>query len=289
MRRRKGSELATGALVLLAGVVATWGYFWLTAQPVRHRGYPLVVQLTDAGGLERGDRVRLAGVEVGTVRRVGLRSGAVVADIIVDPDLRLPRGSRASLQASGAFGGRYLALRPGGAAASLRRGDTLVALTTPTLAETFAATGAEAREAFARAADLLSPERVAGLERGASSVSHSVDELTSLTIALRAATARLQRRLDDARLDSTTTDLARTARTLSGTSAELRTASASLGSILGKIDRGYGSLGRAVNDPSLYQALLAAAAHADEAAVGAGTLVRDLQARPGRYIRISLF
>jgi phospholipid/cholesterol/gamma-HCH transport system substrate-binding protein len=289
MRRRKGSELATGALVLLAGVVATWGYFWLTAQPVRHRGYPLVVQLTDAGGLERGDRVRLAGVEVGTVRRVGLRSGAVVADIIVDPDLRLPRGSRVSLQASGAFGGRYLALQPGGAAALLRRGDTLVALTTPTLAETFAATGTEAREAFARAADLLSPERVAGLERGARSVSRSVDELTSLTIALHATNARLQRRLDDARLDSTATDLARTARTLTGTSAELRTASASLGSILGKIDRGYGSLGRAVNDPSLYQALLVAAAHADAAAVGAGALVRDVHARPGRYIRISIF
>jgi phospholipid/cholesterol/gamma-HCH transport system substrate-binding protein len=289
MRRRKGSELATGALVLLAGVVATWGYFWLTAQPVRHRGYPLVVQLTDAGGLERGDRVRLAGVEVGTVRRVGLRSGAVVADIIVDPDLRLPRGSRVSLQASGAFGGRYLSLQPGGAAAPLRRGDTLVALTSPTLAETFAATGAEARQAFARAADLLSPERVAGLDRGARSVSRSVDQLTSLTIALRATTARLQRRLDDARLDSTTADLARTARTLTGTSAELRTASASLGSILGKIDRGHGSLGRAVNDPSLYQALLTAAAHADEAALGAGMLVRDLQARPGRYIRISLF
>jgi phospholipid/cholesterol/gamma-HCH transport system substrate-binding protein len=269
--------------------VATWGYFWLTAQPIRHRGYALVVQLKDAGGLERGDRVRLAGVEVGTVRRVGLRSGAVIADIIVDSDLRLPRDSRASLQASGAFGGRYLSLQPGGAAAPLRRGDTLVAFTSPTLAETFAATGAEAREAFARAADLLSPERVAGLERGARSVNHSVDELTSLTIALRATNARLQRRLDDERLDSTTTDLARTARTLTGTSAELRAASASLGSILGKIDRGRGSLGRAVNDPSLYQALLAAAAHADEAAVSAGVLVRDLHARPGRYIRLSLF
>lgn len=289
MRRRKGSELATGSLVLVATVVAVWGYFWLTAQPVRHRGYALVVQLTDAGGLERGDRVRLAGVQVGTVRRVGLRRGAVVADITVDPDLRLPRDSHASLEASGAFGGRYLALEPGGAAAPLRRGDTLVALTTPTLAETFAATGAEAREAFARAADLLSPERVAGLDRGAKSVSRSVDELTSLTIALRTTTARLQRRLDDSRLDSTATDLARTARSLTGTSAQLRTASASLGSILGKIDRGYGSLGRAVNDPSLYQALLAAAAHADEAAVGAGMLVRDLHARPGRYIRISLF
>jgi phospholipid/cholesterol/gamma-HCH transport system substrate-binding protein len=62
-----------------------------------------------------------------------------------------------------------------------------------------------------------------------------------------------------------------------------------LGSILDKIDRGNGSLGRAVNDPTLYQALLAAASHVDEAAVGASALVRDLRARPGRYIRFSVF
>ena len=289
MRRRKGSELATGALVLAAGVVATWGYFWLTAQPLGRGGYPLVVQLADAGGLEQGDRVRLAGVEVGTVRRVGLREGAVLAQIVVDRDLSLPRDSRALLQASGAFGGRYLALQPGRAAATLRRGDTLAAFNTPTLAETFAAVGIQATEAFARASDLLSPDHVAGLERGAKSLSRSVDELTALTVVLRATATGLRRRLDDERLDSTATDLARTARTLTGTSVELRAASASLGSILGKIDRGNGSLGRAVNDPTLYQALLAAAAHVDEAAVDAAALVRDLRARPERYIRFSFF
>jgi phospholipid/cholesterol/gamma-HCH transport system substrate-binding protein len=289
MRRRKGSELATGALVLAAGLAATWGYFWLTAQPLGHSGYPLVVQLTDAGGLQRGDRVRLAGVQVGTVRRVGLRDGAVLADITVDPDLSLPRDSRASLQASGAFGGRYLALQPGEARVLLRRGDTVAALSTPTLSERFAAVGDEANQAFARASDLLSPDHVAGLERGAKALSRSIGELTSLTIALRGTATRLDRRLDDSRLDSTVTDLARTARTLTGTSAELRAASASLGSILGKIDRGKGSLGRALNDPALYQALVAATAHVDEAAVGAGALVRDFHARPERYIRISVF
>jgi virulence factor Mce-like protein len=289
MRRRKGSELATGALVLVAGAVATWGYFWLTAQPLGRGGYPLVVQLADAGGLQQGDRVRLAGVEVGTVRRVGLRDGAVTAEIKVDQDLSLPRDSRASLEASGAFGGRYLALQPGKAAATLRRGDTLAARNTPTLAETFETVGTHASEAFARASDLLSPDHVAGLERGAKSLGHSVDELTALTVALRATAAGVRRRVDDKRLDSTATDLARTARTLTGTSAELRAASVSLRSILGKIDQGHGSLGQAVNDPTLYQALLTAAGHVDEAAVGARALVRDLHARPERYIRVSLF
>lgn len=289
MRRRKGSELATGALVLMAAAVATWGYFWLTAQPLGREGYRLMVQLADAGGLERGDRVRLAGVEVGAVRRVGLHGGAVLVEIKVDRDLSLPLDSRASLEASGAFGGRYVALQPGKAAATLQRGDTLAALNTPTLAETFATVGNHASEAFARASDLLSPDHVDGLERGAKSLSRSVDELTSLTVALRATAAGVRRRLDDARLDSTATDLARTARSLTGTSAEVRAASVSLKSILSKIDLGHGSLGRAVNDPTLYQALLAAATHVDEAAVGARALVRDLHARPERYIRVSLF
>src|SRR5580765_1649858 len=155
MRRRKGSELATGALVLAAGVVATWGYFWLTSQPLGHSGYNLVVQLADAGGLQRGDRVRVAGVQVGTVRQVSLHDRAVLAEISVDGDLGLPRDSRATLQASGAFGGRYLALQPGTAAATLARGDTLSAVRAATLAETFTDVGARASEAFSRASDLL--------------------------------------------------------------------------------------------------------------------------------------
>jgi phospholipid/cholesterol/gamma-HCH transport system substrate-binding protein len=275
--------------VLVAGAVATWGYFWLTAQPLGRRGYPMVVQLTDAGGLQRGDRVRLAGVQVGTVRRVSLRDGGVVVDVSVDRELKLPRDSHASLEASGAFGGRYLALQPGRAVETLRRGDTLAARSTPTLAETFATVGTRADEAFGRVSDLLSPDHVASLEAGVKSLGRSVDALTALTVALRATAAGVRRRVDDTRLDSAATDLARTTRTLTGTSAELRAASVSLRSILGKIDQGHGSLGQAVNDPTLYHTLLTAAAHVDEAAVGAGALVRDLHARPERYIHVSLF
>jgi hypothetical protein len=52
---------------------------------------------------------------------------------------------------------------------------------------------------------------------------------------------------------------------------------------------------RALRHPRIYlpltfaQALLTAAAHVDEAALGARALVRDLHARPERYIRVSLF
>jgi phospholipid/cholesterol/gamma-HCH transport system substrate-binding protein len=218
-----------------------------------------------------------------------VRDGSVVVDVTVDRELKLPHDSHASLEASGAFGGRYLALQPGRGVETLRRGDTLTARSAPTLAETFATVGTRADEAFGRVSDLLSPDHVASLEAGAKSLGRSVDELTALTVALRATAAGVRRRVGDTRLDSAATDLARTTRTLTGTSAELRAASVSLRSILGKIDQGRGSLGQAVNDPTLYHALLTAAAHVDEAALGAAAFVRDVHARPERYIRVSLF
>lgn len=70
---------------------------------------------------------------------------------------------------------------------------------------------------------------------------------------------------------------------------QLRVGSTSLASILAKLDHGHGTLGRALNDASLYEALLTAATHADEAATGASELVGDVRARPERYVRVSLF
>jgi hypothetical protein len=87
----------------------------------------------------------------------------------------------------------------------------------------------------------------------------------------------------------TASELARTAQSLAGTAGELRVTSRSLAAILAKVDQGHGTLGRALNDASLYEALLTAAAHADEAATGVSALARDVRVRPERYIRVSLF
>lgn len=112
--------------------------------------------------------------------------------------------------------------------------------------------------------------------------------ISSLPLVLLVAMISGRRRLDDARPDSTVSELAHTARSLTGTPDQLRVAATSLASILGKLDQGYGTLGRALNDPSLYEALLTAATHADEAATGASALVRDVRARPERHVRVSL-
>ena len=57
---------------------------------------------------------------------------------------------------------------------------------------------------------------------------------------------------------------------------------AELNSVLGKIDNSQGSLGKLVNDDSLYNNLNSASANLDK-------LLIDLKANPGRYVNISVF
>lgn len=289
MRRRRGSEIAAGLLVLVAAALVLWGYFWLTGQPLGHQGYPLVVRLDDAGGLERGDRIRLAGVEVGNVRRIGLDSGGVWAEIRVDAEVRLPADSRAALRADGMFGDRHIELIPGRATVSLHGGDTLAAAQLPTLSQTIEVIGDRAQEVLTRAGEVLSPTSVEALQNSALSLSRALDELARLNASLRKTAEGFGRGFNEPRLDRTAVGLETTAEELAAASAEVRESAASLASILAKVDRGEGALGRAVNDPRLYDALLAATENIGAAAQNASSLVQDIQTRPGRYLKIALF
>lgn len=289
MRRRRGSEIAVGILALATAVLVLWGYFWLTGQPLGHQGYPVLVRLHDAAGLERGDRVRLAGVEVGNVRRVRLDAGSILAELRVDADVRLPSDSRAVLRSGGVFGDRHIELVPGRAATLLRGGDTLSGANMRTLSETIETVGARADEFLARASAVLSPPSVEALQNGALSLARALDELAVLNASLRKTAEGLGRGLNEGRVDRTAAGFEATARDLAAASADLRASTTSLASILGKIDRGHGSLGRAVNDPALYDALLQAAESFNAVAQRASSLVQDVRTHPDRYVKVSVF
>jgi phospholipid/cholesterol/gamma-HCH transport system substrate-binding protein len=290
MRKRKGSELAVGALVLGTLALALWGYFWLTGQPIGGRGSRVVLRLPDAAGLQRGDRVVIAGVKVGSVHRIRLRGGGdVVAELNLDAPVRLPADSRAELRAQGLFGNRYVELLPGRSALVVQDGDTLGGEGVATLAETAAALGERASEVVAAARDVLSPATVGALHHSARSLARALDEFAALNRSLRGSADAVASTLDRARLDRTAAGLAATAEGLAAAAANLRAATGALASVLGKIDAGVGTVGRAVNDRALYEALLTAVGRFDSTARRAAGLLEDIRANPRRYVKISVF
>ncbi|HKP41516.1 MCE family protein [Mycobacterium sp.] len=84
---------------------------------------------SDVSGLEAGNFVRIAGVEVGKVQRVKVKDdNTVLVAFGVDPSVVLTNGTKAAIRYDNLIGGRYLALEEGaGGVAKMTAGQTIPA------------------------------------------------------------------------------------------------------------------------------------------------------------------
>lgn len=88
---------------------------------------PYNAEFTDVSGLRQGNMVRVAGVEVGKVKRITVNDDATVrVEFTADPAAVLTEGTRAEVRYDDLIGGRFLALVEGpGATTVLQPGSTI--------------------------------------------------------------------------------------------------------------------------------------------------------------------
>lgn len=77
--------------------------------------YRVRVEMRNADGLRQGSTVRFGGVQVGTVKSIGLgRGDIVVADLELNPDVTpIGRGPRAAIRSANLLGEKYLEIERG--------------------------------------------------------------------------------------------------------------------------------------------------------------------------------
>jgi phospholipid/cholesterol/gamma-HCH transport system substrate-binding protein len=125
--RSPGRDLLVGVFVLLGiGAIA---YLSLAVGGVsweRRGGLTLIANFDELGGLKTRAPVVIAGVKVGQVRTIALGDdyrARVTLDL--DPTLKLPTDTSASIVTAGLLGDRYISLQLGGDPKLLANGDTL--------------------------------------------------------------------------------------------------------------------------------------------------------------------
>ena len=280
---------ALGLLVLIAGGVALWGFFFLLGDPILARGTEAVVLMENGAGLNRGDRVQLNGVQVGTVRRVNLEPPrGVTVDIRVNTQARLPADTRAVARAD-VFGATTIELLPGSALVALESGDTIQGVSAQALPELATELGAQTRTLLAAADSLLSPQAVLDLKATASVMPDIARQLQGAFAELSLATASLRRTAEEMERAGTGAATGAALAEVQGSARAARSAlevmEVSLGSfasVMSKIDGGEGTLGRLVNDTSLYGELEATLRQVRQ-------LTADVQANPKKYLTVEVF
>ncbi|MGV0714953.1 MCE family protein [Mycolicibacterium sp. XJ662] len=122
--RRVIWRLGAFVAVCLAGLFAMFAVFAeLRFQPER----TYRAEFRNVSGLESGNFVRIAGVEVGKVKSITLQPDATLdVEFTADDSVVLTNGSRAAIRYDDLIGGRYLSLEEGpGGTDTLNPGDTI--------------------------------------------------------------------------------------------------------------------------------------------------------------------
>ena len=132
--RHDALRLAVFLVVCLLGVFGLFAVFGNLRFGEETNTYR--AEFTNVTGLEEGDFVRIAGVEVGQVKKVAIQPDTLaLVDFTADRSVVLTEGSRAVIRYDDLIGGRYLGLEEGaGSTTKLQPGGTIpMARTAPAL------------------------------------------------------------------------------------------------------------------------------------------------------------
>lgn len=289
----EGREFRVGVFVIL-GVLAFFTVLYMMTDPATFRGrYMVETVVESAGGIRKGDPVQMRGVNIGRVHRFEMRSdGQVQITLEIEGEWSIPSDSRTELTANGLIGGVTVAVLPGSSSQPLPPGGEMPG---GSAADLFAAAGdlsGQASEVLDRVNRLLNDPTLESVEASVSQLQALLGELGKVTEGQAAQVQTLTRSLNQTARnlqDATGPELSATMasadtamQSFNRSSQALERATRSLESILARLDRGEGTLGKLTASDSLYTA-------AYGAAESLRLLLDDIRENPGRYIKLEIF
>ncbi|HET9707158.1 MAG TPA: MlaD family protein [Gemmatimonadales bacterium] len=291
-------EMGVGAMVLAGLVLFVVGLFWFSGRSISHRGVLAKVQFTNVANLKEGDPVMISGVKVGRVSKVSLeRVGKVMVTLELsgDPRVRPKTSASAVVSTVDFFGAKMIDYSPGAETDSFLPATSVILGTkSEELSDIASRVATNANELIGNAKGLVSTQlsedihnTMIATQRGMAALTAAtngplVAQSTKALAELEHVMARFDTLLANANVQRTGMRMDTLTANLSRLTGQLANSTSSLDSLLGKISRGQGTLGKMATDTVMYQDI-----HKTLDALSA--LLNDLRERPGRYLTVKVF
>ncbi len=298
--RRRRREIWVGLFVVM-GLAGTLIVLSTMTDAALFRGRYIVSTIVpDASGIRTGDPVQMRGVNIGRVMGFKIDREEVELRLEIEGEYPIPSDSVVELKSSGLLGGLVADVIPGESSQSVSWGDMLEGRGGVGLFDKMDSLAGEADDVVERLRVLLSDQMISDLHGSADEARHLLEQLSGTVSEqrgeLRELSKSLRRSAEGLEKVTTGPELERTVKRVEEVAARmdevlsgLDRSSQSLESILGRIDRGEGSLGKLTTDEALYDNVSSAAANLDKAAVEIQELLHDVRTQPKKYIKLSLF
>ena len=297
------SEAKVGITVLLAGLAAVVGFRFMSDVPILSQSQKVQTTFVRTDGLGTGSQVFVKGVKVGSVSEVQLTaSDSVRVTMRLDMNRPLPKGTIAYLTSLGLIEGKSIVLELGTSGENVEYGGTIEGVYVQSMLESLGsrgqALGDDLSSTFTELNSFLEQLNETFDDGARSSLNETLENTSAATQQIASILDERQGEIDRAissgssmlaqldtlatdnrpRVDSLMVSLEDNIRELEKKRVELEGASAGLNEILEKINSGQGTIGKMVNDPSLYNNL-------DSLSNELNELVKGINEDPGRYLK----
>lgn len=283
------NEVRVGITLSIAVVILVVGILWLGGFTFGDDRYSFNVIFTEVAGLSEGDKVTVAGIDAGEVLSLQLAPlGRVVAQVEVDDYIMIPDDSRFSVASYGLIGAKVIAVKPGSSDRHIKSGDVVRGVYEKGLGDVVSEMGealTEIRQVLKSADEILTDQEGKDLVKQALvSANDAATDLKSAAADFRGIAGDLETFVAEKRdpAGETIDSMAEASRRFADVTYELQSISASLDSIVQRVESGEGSLGKLVNDDAAHDEFLAAVKEVRD-------LVAEIRDNPKSFVKFSLF
>ncbi len=261
-------------------------------------GYPLLCSFDSALGIEKHTTIRLAGVKIGYVKDIKLVENRALITMSIYPEIKVPRDSKAFLASLGLLGERHIEILPGKEKVSLLPGEEMSSLPSVSfdqLGSQLISIGEAIKETSSSLRRLMGPEEKEKLSLTLNNLASISEEVQSLlessrpqiekgvasfsltTEELGLEIKRLSQKLQEVAssleelIEVNRDQIHKSLTAISELSEKLKNTVENLDRLIDRLEKGEGTLGRLLNDPSLYD-------HAQKTVSKASSLTEKLAA-----------
>jgi phospholipid/cholesterol/gamma-HCH transport system substrate-binding protein len=295
----RNAEIKVGVTVLVAVAVLIGGLAFLKDWSLDSHKRLWHVAFPETGGLAESDEVHVNGLRRGQVKKMKLEGDHVLVDLKLASEINLTRDSRVVIRNVGMMGEKVIDIDLKATGAPYSPDETIPGIYEPGLDEVMGQFGSVV-ESVTQLADNLN--RVTGSLADNDRLSRTIDNFGHTSEQLRLAVSENRAMLRETmqnfgsasrtvksltsdrerQLGETMDHVGSAAEKMDALAVRLDSLRTVIHSVATKVDRGDGTIGRLVQDDSLYVEL-------NESVKSLRALIDDIKAHPKKYFKFSVF
>jgi phospholipid/cholesterol/gamma-HCH transport system substrate-binding protein len=323
---RISDEVKIGIMAVVAILIFIYGLAYLKNYSIRERGYIVTAVYDRVTGLNTGDPVTIAGLNVGRVNKMRLAGTKIAVDLWLRKKTQIPKDSRCVIKGVGVLGEKYVSIIPGLSKEFVSPGDILIGSYETDITEISPDVNtilAYVQNIFERIQNTFGERERLQIQSSLENISKVSDDLTVLTAEIR---QRINRESEN--VSGIVRDLGTFANNLENTSIQLQNitqnkapdleniisktqvvinklqiasedlerSSKGLNSIIERVEKGQGTMGKLIYEDELYISLNKVITNLDTASMNANKmfeeirkLILEFKENPKKFFSPSIF